>query len=59
MNANASMVEQLREAPGAYGLITANGGYLTKHASGVYSVSLTTSPGSCPIFTRFSRRLMV
>ena len=37
MHAIASMVEQLREAPGAYGLITANGGYLTKHASGVYS----------------------
>jgi len=37
MHAIARMVEQLREAPGAYGLITANGGYLTKHASGVYS----------------------
>ena len=37
MHAIVSMVEKLREAPGTFGLITANGGYLTKHASGVYS----------------------
>jgi acetyl-CoA C-acetyltransferase len=32
----ARMVEVLRADPGSRGLITANGGYLTKHAFGVY-----------------------
>jgi acetyl-CoA C-acetyltransferase len=35
----ATMVEVLREDAGAVGLVTANGGYLTKHAFGVYSTS--------------------
>ena len=30
-------VRRLRERPDAYGLVTANGGYLSKHAAGVYS----------------------
>lgn len=33
----ATMVTRLRECSGAYGLVTANSGYLTKHAMGVYS----------------------
>jgi len=37
MHAIARMVEILREAPGKTGLVTANGGFLTKHAFGVYS----------------------
>ena len=37
MHSIARMVELLRGAPGDKGLITANGGYLTKHAFGVYS----------------------
>jgi len=37
----ATMAEQLTARPGAVGLITANGGYLTKHSFGVYS---TTPP---------------
>jgi acetyl-CoA C-acetyltransferase len=37
----ATMVDRLRENPGRRGLITANGGYLTKHSFGVYS---TTPP---------------
>jgi acetyl-CoA C-acetyltransferase len=37
MNAIASMVARLRTAPGAVGLVTANGGYLSKHAAGIYS----------------------
>ena len=41
MHSIATMVERLRENPGARGLITANGGYLTKHSFGVYS---TTPP---------------
>jgi acetyl-CoA C-acetyltransferase len=32
----ATMAEQLTAAPGALGLVTANGGYLTKHSFGVY-----------------------
>jgi acetyl-CoA C-acetyltransferase len=37
----AAMVDRLRDDAGALGLVTANGGYLTKHAFGVYS---TTPP---------------
>jgi acetyl-CoA C-acetyltransferase len=37
----ATMWQRLRESPGSRGLITANGGYLTKHSFGVYS---TTPP---------------
>ncbi len=37
----ATMAELLRAKPGSHGLITANGGYLTKHSFGVYS---TTPP---------------
>lgn len=32
----ATMAERLVAAPGALGLITANGGYLTKHSFGIY-----------------------
>ncbi|MGW0024622.1 acetyl-CoA acetyltransferase [Rhodococcus sp. NPDC003383] len=32
----ATMAARLRESPGSYGLVTANSGYLTKHAMGVY-----------------------
>ena len=35
--ASASMMERLRERPGAKGLVTGTGWYLTKHAIGVYS----------------------
>ncbi len=37
MHSIARMVELSRENPGKKGLITANGGYLTKHAFGIYS----------------------
>ncbi len=40
-HAIAAMVGRLREDAGAYGLVTANGYYLTKHALGIYS---TTPP---------------
>ena len=39
MHSIARMVELLREAPGKRGMITANGGYLTKHAFGIYSAA--------------------
>ena len=35
----ASMVERLRTEPGKFGLILANGGWMTKEAAGVYSTS--------------------
>ncbi|MQY26029.1 acetyl-CoA acetyltransferase [Nocardia aurantia] len=35
-HAIATLATRLRESPGSYGMITANGGYLTKHAIGVY-----------------------
>ncbi len=37
MHSIARMVEVLREHRGSKGLVTANGGFLTKHAFGVYS----------------------
>ncbi len=37
----ATMADKLRKEPGSIGLCSANGGYLTKHAFGVYS---TTPP---------------
>jgi len=37
MHSIATMAEKLVAAPGSRGLITANGGYLTKHSFGVYS----------------------
>ena len=37
MHSIATMAEQLVAEPGRRGLITANGGYLTKHSFGVYS----------------------
>ena len=37
LHAIAEMTRLLRERDGEYGLVTANGGYLSKHAAGVYS----------------------
>ncbi|MFM9033366.1 MAG: acetyl-CoA acetyltransferase [Mycobacterium sp.] len=39
MHSIATMAERLRQAPRSRGLITANGGYLTKHSFGVYSAT--------------------
>ena len=36
MHSIATMADRLRENPGSLGLITANGGYLTKHSLGIY-----------------------
>lgn len=44
MHAIARAVELLREQRGAKALITANGGYLTKHAFGVYSTTPPAQP---------------
>ena len=39
MNSIATMVEKLRADRGSYGLVTANGGYFSKHAAGIYSTN--------------------
>ncbi len=44
MHSIARMAECLRAQPGERGLITANGGYLTKHAFGVYSTEAPSQP---------------
>ena len=44
MHAIARTAELLREQPGQRGLVTANGGYLTKHAFGVYSTEAPSTP---------------
>lgn len=43
MHAIATVVNDLREQPGEFGLIWANGGFATKHAFGVYSTTPTPS----------------
>lgn len=37
----AEMMNVLRRKPGAFGLVTANGNYLTKHSAGLYSTEPT------------------
>jgi acetyl-CoA C-acetyltransferase len=44
MHSIATMAEKLAANPGTKGLITANGGYLTKHAFGVYSATPPPQP---------------
>jgi len=39
MHAIATMVPKLRAKPKSFGLVTANGGYLSKHATGIYSAT--------------------
>jgi acetyl-CoA C-acetyltransferase len=43
MHSIATMVGLLREDPSARGLVTANGGYLTKHAMGIYGAEPPTA----------------
>ena len=44
MHAVARMAEVLRRSPGEKGLVSANGGYLTKHAIGLYSTEPPPRP---------------
>lgn len=44
MHAVARMAELLRTAPGKKGLVSANGGFLTKHAFGIYSAEPPPQP---------------
>ncbi|HSG87679.1 MAG TPA: acetyl-CoA acetyltransferase [Pseudomonadales bacterium] len=48
MNSIASMVDVVRANAGKFGLVTANGGYLTKHAAGLYSTTPTEVAGEVP-----------
>ena len=44
MHAIARMAEVLREGSGDIGLVSSNGGFITKHAFGVYSTAPPTNP---------------
>ena len=37
MHAIAEVVDRVRRDQGSYGLVIANGGYLSKHSAGIYS----------------------
>jgi acetyl-CoA C-acetyltransferase len=39
MHSIVTMMEKVRAKPGSFGLVTANGWFLTKHACGVYSTT--------------------
>jgi acetyl-CoA C-acetyltransferase len=41
MHSIATMMEKLRARPGAFGLCTGNGWYVTKHSAGIYSTKPT------------------
>ncbi|MCH8506547.1 MAG: acetyl-CoA acetyltransferase [Ectothiorhodospiraceae bacterium] len=53
----AEMMRRLRREPGKYGLVTANGYYLTKHAFGIYSSLPVTGPWSREEPSRLQARL--
>ena len=44
MHSIARMAQLLRDNPGKRGMITANGGYITKHAFGIYSTEAPERP---------------
>ena len=44
MHSITRMAQLLRENPGRRGMITANGGYITKHAFGIYSGEAPEKP---------------
>ena len=44
MHSIAVMMQKLRARPGAHGLVTANGWYLTKQSTGVYSTARPNGP---------------
>lgn len=44
MHAIAVMMDRLRAKPGAYGLVTGNGWYLTKQSTGIYSTKAPDTP---------------
>jgi len=40
----AEMMKVVRQKPGTFGMVTANGNYLTKHSAGLYSTEPTKGP---------------
>ena len=40
----AEMMNVVRKRPGSFGMVTANGNYLTKHSAGLYSTEPTKGP---------------
>lgn len=52
MNSIATMADILRENPGKKGMITANGGYLTKHSIGLYSTEPPAAASSELVWKR-------
>ncbi len=44
MHSIAEMVQRVRAKPGSFGLVTANGNYVTKHAAGLYSTTPLDKP---------------
>ena len=40
----AEMMNVVRKSPGSFGMVTANGNYLTKHSAGLYSTRPTEGP---------------
>jgi acetyl-CoA C-acetyltransferase len=40
----AEMMNVVRRKPGSFGMVTANGNYLTKHSAGLYSTEPTEGP---------------
>ena len=44
MHSVATMLDKLRARPGAFGLCTGNGWYVTKHSAGIYSTKPTEGP---------------
>jgi acetyl-CoA C-acetyltransferase len=40
----AEMMNQVRAKPGGFGLVTANGNYVTKHSAGIYSTVMPDKP---------------
>lgn len=44
MHSIVTMMEKVRSRKGSFGLVTANGWYVTKHALGIYSTSPTKGP---------------
>ena len=44
MHSIATMMGKLRDRPGSHGLVTANGWYLTKQSTGIYSTARPSAP---------------
>ena len=40
----AQMMDEVRAKPGSFGMVTANGNYVTKQSAGIYSTTPTTKP---------------